>query len=106
MKRQQHRNKPLVTTPMKPEIITRIAELAVKYNKKKTNVIGKALEMGLNELELYYQMEQKFFTNQKKKIDKRIKELNKTSDEESPAKNLPQNEVAQKPEGLVNEKRS
>ena len=61
---------------MKKELIERISNIKNQYGKSKTDIINKALEMGLNEIELYYQIEKKFFTDQKKSVDKKYSKLN------------------------------
>jgi len=124
----QPRNKPLVTTPMDKEIISRIAELKEEYGNSKSDIINKALQLGLNELELYLKMEQKFFFDREKAVKEKYQlldkyefvctdcidsgakelcqdcieknQLNKTSVEGTLAKDTPQSEVAEHTEVL------
>jgi len=90
MKKQQKRNRPLLNTTIKPEANEIIENLMKNYGKNKSEIVDKALEFGLYEIRLYYQMEQKFDNNfsikHKKDINKRYPKINVGKDAKPPLK--------------------
>ncbi len=80
-RKNQHRNKPLVTIPMEPELKKRIDKIAIKYKKTKTDVYEKSIRMGLNELEHYYKMEIEYFD--KLKLNKKTQKKNNSAKNDS-----------------------